>query len=105
MSSYEEAVVSNKVMFRVLTPRRHEGGLRLSKRGKSGSPESELALIFPRVKRDKVKKNFSGMERKLRRLAAKVPRKRPVGQGNDTDIACIIPCKIRLNGLRVFEEQ
>jgi hypothetical protein len=64
-----------------------------------------VSLIFPRVKRDKLKKNFSGKEGKSRRLAVKAPRKRPITRGNDTVIACIIPCKIRLNCLRVSVEQ
>jgi hypothetical protein len=39
------------------------------------------------------------------RISSKAPRKRPVTQGNGTDIACIMPCKIRLNCTRTPEDR
>jgi hypothetical protein len=53
--------------------------------------EQASSLIFPLVKTDKVKKNFSEKAHKSRRIAVTAPRKRPIAQGNDTDIPCIIP--------------
>jgi hypothetical protein len=51
-----------------------------------------VSPIFRRVKTDKVKKNFSGMEHKPRRISSKTLKKRLVAGGNDTDIVCVIPC-------------
>jgi hypothetical protein len=68
-------------------------------------PVDGLSLIFPRVKNNKVKKNFSEKEHKLRRIAVKAPIKRPVARGNDMDIVGIISCKIRLKFTVVSETQ
>jgi hypothetical protein len=62
----------------------------------SVSTDGPVSLIFRFVKREELKKNFSGKERKMLRNSSKEPIKRPVVQGNDTVNLCIIPCKINL---------
>jgi hypothetical protein len=62
----------------------------------SVSTDGPVSLIFRFVKREELKKNFSGKEHKSPRISSKEPIKRPVVQRNDTVNLCIIPCKINL---------
>jgi hypothetical protein len=52
-----------------------------------------------------IEKNFSEKEGKSLRISSKELRKRLVTLGNDTDIPCIIPCKICLRCIITSEDQ
>lgn len=55
-----------------------------------------LCLTLSRVGGGSLKKNFSEKRAKLRRIASKTPKTRPIGQAKGRDNVRIIPIKIHL---------
>jgi hypothetical protein len=55
-----------------------------------------LCLTVSRVGGGSSEKIFSGTRAKLRRIASKTPKTRPIGQANSRDNVRIIPIKIHL---------